>query len=93
MILKKDGNLRSEEVLQRIKEEKNILQTIKIRRSNCIGHILRKNCLLECVIDGNIEGRIEARGYWKLKEEALDHTPWRTRSGRGYGPVVRLTTG
>ena len=31
----------------------------------------------------------EARGYCKLKEEALDGTVWRTRFGRGYGPVVR----
>jgi hypothetical protein len=30
----------------------------------------------------------EMRGYWKLKEEALDATVWRTRCGRGYGPVV-----
>jgi hypothetical protein len=29
--------------------------------------------------------------YWKLKEEALDRTLWRTRFGRGYGPVVRQT--
>jgi hypothetical protein len=29
--------------------------------------------------------------YWKLKEEALDHTVWRTRFGRGYEPVVRQT--
>jgi hypothetical protein len=34
----------------------------------------------------------EKRGYWKLKEEALDRTLWRTRFGRGYGPVVRQTT-
>jgi hypothetical protein len=34
----------------------------------------------------------ENRGYWKLKEEALDRTLWRTRFGRGYGPVVRQTT-
>jgi hypothetical protein len=26
-----------------------------------------------------------------LKEEALDRTLWRTRFGRGYGPVVRQT--
>jgi hypothetical protein len=26
-----------------------------------------------------------------LKEEALDRTPWRTRCGRGYGPVARQT--
>jgi hypothetical protein len=30
--------------------------------------------------------------YWKLKEEALDRTLWRTRFGRSYGPVVRQTT-
>jgi hypothetical protein len=29
--------------------------------------------------------------YWKLKEEALDGTMWRTRFGRGYGPVLRQT--
>jgi hypothetical protein len=34
----------------------------------------------------------EKRIYWKLKEEALDRTLWKTRFGRGYGPVVRRTT-
>jgi hypothetical protein len=34
----------------------------------------------------------EKRRYWKLKEEALDCTVWRTLFGRGYGPVVRQTT-
>jgi hypothetical protein len=33
----------------------------------------------------------ETRRYWKLKEEALDRTLWRTRFGRGYGPVLRQT--
>jgi hypothetical protein len=33
----------------------------------------------------------EKKRYWKLKEEALDHTLWRTGFGRGYGPVVRQT--
>jgi hypothetical protein len=27
-----------------------------------------------------------------LKEEALDRTQWRTRFGKGCGPVVRQTT-
>ena len=31
----------------------------------------------------------EKRGYWKLKEKALDHTYWRTDFGRSYEPVVR----
>jgi hypothetical protein len=34
----------------------------------------------------------ETRGYWKLKEEAVDRILRRTRFGRGYGPVVRQTT-
>jgi hypothetical protein len=34
----------------------------------------------------------EKRRYFKLKEEALDRTLWRTRFGRSYGPVVRQTT-
>ena len=34
----------------------------------------------------------ERRGYSHSKEEALDHTMWRARFGRGFGPVVRQTT-
>jgi hypothetical protein len=33
----------------------------------------------------------EKRRYWKLKEEAIARTLWRTHFGRGYGPVVRQT--
>jgi hypothetical protein len=102
--------VRNEEVLHRVKEERNILHTIKRRKANWIGHILRRNCLLKQVIEGKSEGRIEMTGrrgrrrkqllddlkvkrrYWKLKEEALDRTLWRSRFGRGYGPVVRQTT-
>jgi hypothetical protein len=103
--------VRNEEVLHRVKEERNILPTIKRRRANWIGHILRRNCLLKRVIGGNIEGKIEVmarRGrmrkqlldhvketstYWNWKEEALDRTLWRTRFGRGCGPVVRQAAG
>jgi hypothetical protein len=34
----------------------------------------------------------ERRGYFHLKEEALDCTLWRARFGRGFRPVVRETT-
>ena len=34
----------------------------------------------------------ERRRYSHLKEEALDHTMWRARFGRGFGPVIRQTT-
>ena len=30
----------------------------------------------------------DRRGYYQLKEEALDCTMWRNRFGRGFGPVV-----
>jgi hypothetical protein len=36
-----------------------------------------------------LEDLKERRGHCKLKEEALDQTLWKTRFGRGYGPVVR----
>jgi len=51
--------VRNEEVLKRIKDERNILHTIKIRKANWIGHILRRNCLIKHVIEGQIDVRIE----------------------------------
>jgi hypothetical protein len=54
--------VRSEVVLRRVKEERNILQTIKRRKANRIDRILRRNCLLKHVIEGKIEGRIEVTG-------------------------------
>ena len=48
--------LRNEEVLQSVKEERNIIHTVKIRKTNWIGHILRRNCPLKHVIEGKIGG-------------------------------------
>ena len=47
------------EVLQRVKEQRNILHEISKRKANWIGHILRGNCFLKHVIEGMIEVRIE----------------------------------
>jgi hypothetical protein len=49
--------VRNEEVLHRVKEEMNIVHTIKRRKANSIGHILRRNCLLKHVIEGKLEGK------------------------------------
>jgi hypothetical protein len=54
--------VRNEEVLHRVKEERNILHTIKRRKASLIGHILRRNFLLKHVIEGKLEGRIEMTG-------------------------------
>ena len=39
-----------------------------------------------------LDGLKERRRYWKLKEEAIDGTLWRTGFGRVYGPVIGQTT-
>jgi hypothetical protein len=36
----------NEDVLLRVKEQRNILHEIRKRKANWIGHILRRNCLL-----------------------------------------------
>ena len=43
--------VRNEEVLQRINEERNVLHRTNRRKTNWIGHIMRRNCLLKHVID------------------------------------------
>jgi len=99
-------HVRNEEVLFRVKEQRNILHEISKWKANWIGHILRRYCLLQRVIEGKVKGGIEVkgrrrkllddlkerRGYSHLKEEALDHTVWRARCGKGFGPVVRKNT-
>jgi len=45
------------EVLHSVKEERNVLQIIKRRKVNWIGHILLRNCLLKKhVIEAKIGG-------------------------------------
>jgi hypothetical protein len=46
---------RNEEVLLRVKEQRNILREISKRKANGIGHILCRNCLLQQVIEGKIK--------------------------------------
>jgi hypothetical protein len=54
--------VRNEDVLQRVKEERNMLYTVNRRKANRIGHFLRRNWLLHCVVEGKIEGWIEVTG-------------------------------
>jgi hypothetical protein len=65
VVLEKDGEVswtdrvRNEEVLFSVKEQRNILHEINKRKTNWIGHILRRNCLLQKDIEGKIKGGIE----------------------------------
>jgi len=54
--------VKNEGALQRVKDERNILQTIKRRKANWIDHILHWNCLLKHATEGKIEGRIAVKG-------------------------------
>jgi len=56
------GHVRNEDVLLAVKEQKNILHEIRKRKANWIGHILRRNCLLQRVIEGKIRGGIKVTG-------------------------------
>jgi hypothetical protein len=103
-------HVRNEDVFLRVKEQRIILHEISKWKTNWIGHILRRNCLLRQVTEGRIKGGIEVtgrrgrrrrkllndlkerRGYLHIKNNALDRTMWKTRFGRGFGPVVRKTT-
>jgi len=95
------SHVRKEKVLRRVKEERNILRTIRRRKANWFCCILRRNCLLKHVIEGKIVGRgrsgrrrkqllddlDEIIGHLKLKARALARTHWR----KGYVPVLRHT--
>jgi len=84
-----------------------VLQTIKRNKGDWIGHSRRRNCLLQHDIEGEIEAtrrrerrrkqllndRKEKRGCWKLKEDALYRTMWRTRFGRACGQTTVYTDG
>jgi hypothetical protein len=56
------NHVRNEEVLHTVKERRNILDTIKQRKANCIGNILRRNCLLKQVMEVKTEGWVEVTG-------------------------------
>jgi hypothetical protein len=71
--------VRNEEVLHRVKEEGNIIHTVKGRKTNWIGHILRRNCFLKHVIEGMVEGEIEVTERQAIRRKQLLDNLQRTR--------------
>jgi hypothetical protein len=74
------------EVLHRVKEEGNILNTIKRRKVNSLDHVLRTDSFLKHVIKGKLEGRTEESGRRckqlmdDIKEKILETERGCTRS-------------
>ena len=74
-------HVRNEEVLLRVNEQRNILHEIRKRKPNWIGHILRRNCLLQQVIEGKIKGQIEVtRRLGRRRKKLMDDL----KDSRGY---------
>src|SRR5215475_3956540 len=74
-------NVRNEEVLLRVKEQRNILHEMCKRKANWIGHIFRRNCLLQRITEGNIQEEIEVtRRQGRRRRKLLDELKER----RGY---------
>ena len=74
-------HVRNEEVLLRVKEQRNILHEISKRKADWIGHILRRNCLLKQVIEGKIKGEMEVtRRRGRRHQNLLDDL----KDRRGY---------
>jgi hypothetical protein len=77
-------HVRNEEVLLRVKEQRNVLHEVSRRKANWLGYILCRNCLLQQVIEGKMKGGCkllddlkQRRGYCHLKEKDLERTVWR----------------
>jgi len=66
-------HVRNEEVLIRVKKQRNVLHEIRKRKANWIGHILRTNCILQLVIEVKIQGGIEVtRRQGRRRRKLLD---------------------
>jgi hypothetical protein len=79
-------HVRNEEVLLRVKEQRNILHEISKRKASWIGHILCRNCLLRRVIEGKIKGGIEVTGRRERRRKKLIHN---LNERRGYSHLKK----
>ena len=64
--------MRNEEVLHRVKDERNIVHTIKRREAIRIGDILCRKCPIKHVIEGKIEGIVVTRRQGIRRKQVLD---------------------
>ena len=82
------------EVLQRVQENKSILDTVQHRKFRRIGHIMRHDSLLRDIIhiEGTMKGKVTrgrkrlqmlsaviSKSYEELKREVEDRSWWKKR--------------
>jgi len=83
--------VRNKEVglLHRDKEERNLIHTVKLRKANHIVHALRRNCLLDHVIEESMEGKIEETGRRGGRRNQLLHDLKEKRIRQVRSPLQR----
>jgi hypothetical protein len=55
-------HVRNEDVLLRVKEQRNVLYEIRKWKGSWICRVFRRNCILQRVTEGEMQGRIEVTG-------------------------------
>ena len=91
--VKWSDKIKNDEVLRRAGEERQLLNNIRKRKRNWVGHVLRGNGILRDVLEGSVEergGRKRGRrkrkwiddlkkgnGYVGMKREAMDRELWK----------------
>jgi len=81
------------ELLQKVQENKSILDTVQRRKFRWIGHILRHDSLLRDIIEGRMKGKVTrgrkrlqmlsdviSKSYEELKREVEDRSWWKKRA-------------
>ena len=64
--------IKNEVVLERMGEGRIILELIKKRERNCLGHWLRRNCLLKNVLEGMVNGKkIRGRRRYQMIDNIM----------------------
>ena len=92
--VKWEDRVRNEEVLRRVGEERNMLEVIRKRKRNWIGHCWRRDCILKEGIEGMVEGKrergkrryqmldnIQENKYSQMERLAMDRKKW-----KGFNP-------
>ena len=48
----------NQEVLRRVGEKRSLLRTLRRRRDNLVGHIMRHDGLMKTIVEGQVEGKV-----------------------------------
>ena len=87
--VKQSEKVTNEQVFERIGEKRTLLNKSYLKKTSCIGHVLRRNCLYHDAIEGQmmeVKGvrrrtqfldDLRNRRYWELRGEAEDQIRWK----------------